>query len=1289
MGLENIMPTTVFFNEIHYDNAGADANEAIEIAGAAGTDLNGWKILLYNGSNGQVYDTIDLTGVIGDQQNGYGTISFARAGIQNGAPDGFALVDAVGNVVQFLSYEGAMTASNGAAAGLTSTDIGVSQNGTEAAGLTLQLKGSGTTAEDFTWSAPTAGSLGGVNADQSFGGGPVASPGTLAINDVSVAEGDSATTDMIFTVTRSGGSDGAVSADWTIDLGSVELTDLADGQALTGTISFADGATSAQVLVSVNGDVEFEGNESLTITLSGATGGAAISDASGTGTILNDDAAPPAPPANVFINEIHYDNGGTDSGEAIEIAGVAGTDLSGYRLVLYNGSTIPGAAPSYATVDLSGTIDDEGAGYGAVSFSFPSNGIQNGASDGVALIGPDGSVIQLLSYEGVFTAAAGTPAAGVTSTDIGVSEAGSTPAGQSLQLIGAGASAADFDWQGEAASSFGTLNAGQSVIAGNGTGQIRANDAIVIEGDSGSVNLIFTVRRAGGLDQAASVDYAIVLDGTADAADLVAGTPLSGTVTFAAGASSATITLPVQGDLLAEGNETLSLTLSNPVGNVEIVDGSAIGTIINNDPIVLSIGAIQGAGHMSEYVGQTVSTTGIVTAVDSNGFYMQDALGDGDAATSDGVFVFTSTAPTVSVGDAVSVRGAVAEFAADAQALSLTEIVSPTVTVQSSGNALPQAVLIGVDGILPPNATIDDDGLTSFDPTQDGIDFWESLEGMRVTIQDAQAVSNTNGFGETDVVASFGAGATGLNDRGGLTVSEGDFNPEKIQIDDDSAIYAGFAPNYSIGDRLSDVTGIVNYAFDYYEVLVTAPVTVVEDVTLGRETSSLTGTATQLSIATFNVENLDASDNKFDILASDIVYNLQAPDIIAVQEIQDTDGAGSGSDLSGATTAQGLIDAIFATSGLVYAYVEVAPTQAGTTGGEPGGNIRNGYLYNVGRVDYVEGSATLIEGTPYNNSRSPLVAQFSFGGETITAINVHFTSRGGSDPLWGNDQPADNAGEAGRAAQAAGVKDYVATLLADDPSLNISILGDWNGFYFEGAQTQLTDPAQGGVFTNLNSLLPEEERYSYLFEGNAQQLDNILVTGGLYTGAQYDAVHMNSQLSGERPTDHDPQLALLSLDTDVGTGTAGDDDLKGTAFADMLNGLDGNDILRGGAGDDILNGGLGDDLFIGGKGSDSMTGGAGRDLFRFDDNGVDGSRDYIFDFTNYIDVIDLSGIDANVNTVEDDAFVRIGKARFSGSAGELRLVSGILYGDTDGDKVADFSVQIFGTSHVFAADIIL
>ena len=176
--------TSVFFNEIHYDNAGADEGEAIEIAGQAGTDLSGWSILLYNGNGGTVYNTINLFGSFANQQNGFGTLKFFQPGIQNGAPDGMALVDATNNVIQFLSYEGSFTAVGEAANGLTSTNIGVAESSSTSVGYSLQLRGAGTDSSDFTWAAAMANTFGAVNTGQTFTGGgqqPVPEPSTILL----------------------------------------------------------------------------------------------------------------------------------------------------------------------------------------------------------------------------------------------------------------------------------------------------------------------------------------------------------------------------------------------------------------------------------------------------------------------------------------------------------------------------------------------------------------------------------------------------------------------------------------------------------------------------------------------------------------------------------------------------------------------------------------------------------------------------------------------------------------------------------------------------------------------------------------------------------------------------------------------------------------------------------------------------------------------------------------------------------------------------------------------------
>jgi predicted extracellular nuclease len=741
----------------------------------------------------------------------------------------------------------------------------------------------------------------------------------------------------------------------------------------------------------------------------------------------------PAHGQAVFINEIHYDNAGTDAGEAIEIAGPAGTDLTGWSLVLYNGS---GGAP-YNTRALAGVIPDQQNGFGTLVFSYPVNGIQNGAPDGVALVDGGGQVVQFLSYEGVFTAVGG-PANGQASVAIGVSESGTTPVGFSLQLRGTGTSATDFIWGARAAATFGAANNGQT------------------------------------------------------------------------------------------------FQVSGP-------------------PPAVTIMQIQGAGHLSPLAGQRVSTTGVVTALAHNGFYLQDQVGDGDPATSDAIFVFTSAAPAVRVGDGLQVVGFVNEFVPGGTGtnnLSTTELLAPTIAVLSTGNPLPAPVVIGIAGLTPPTEIIDDDGFATFDPAQDGIDFYETLEAMLVEIRDAVVVAPRNQFGEIFVVAG---GATGQNLRGGITIGPDDFNPERIQIDD--ALLPEGLPAVNVGDRLGSVVGVVSYGFGNFEVLAATAPTVTPGG-LERETSPLVGDGHRLTVATFNVENLDPGDGpRINDLADTIVNRLRAPDILAVQEIQDNNGAANDAVVDAGETYAALILAIVSAGGPAYDFRDVPPVDD-QDGGEPGGNIRVGYLFNPERVTFVDRGTpssttateivrdpTGVHVTPspgridptnpaFTNSRKPLVGEFLFPADRprnrLFVINNHFTSKGGSAPLFGAMQPPFDGGSEQRQAQAEVVNGFVRALLEADPHAKVIVLGDLNDFWFSTPLEILRAGAAGPVLTNLHDTLPATERYTYVFEGNAQTLDHILVSANLASRVEYDIVHANAEFA-ERASDHDPPVARFTL----------------------------------------------------------------------------------------------------------------------------------------------------------------
>lgn len=164
--LASIIP---FINEIHYDNIGADNNEFVEIVALANSDLSLWYLYTYNGSNGEVLNSYNLSNAtLINQQYGFDFIVMNINGLQNGSPDGLVLTDAMGAIIQFLSYEGDFVATNGVAQGLTSTNIGVSESNSTPRGFSLQLSGIGSKYADFTWQDPQLNSAGGQNRQQSF-----------------------------------------------------------------------------------------------------------------------------------------------------------------------------------------------------------------------------------------------------------------------------------------------------------------------------------------------------------------------------------------------------------------------------------------------------------------------------------------------------------------------------------------------------------------------------------------------------------------------------------------------------------------------------------------------------------------------------------------------------------------------------------------------------------------------------------------------------------------------------------------------------------------------------------------------------------------------------------------------------------------------------------------------------------------------------------------------------------------------------------------------------------------
>lgn len=572
------------------------------------------------------------------------------------------------------------------------------------------------------------------------------------------------------------------------------------------------------------------------------------------------------------------------------------------------------------------------------------------------------------------------------------------------------------------------------------------------------------------------------------------------------------------------------------------------------DPIDAKIHDVQGAAHLSPLAGKVVgNVTGVVIAKSGNGFWFQDPQPDDNPATSEGLFVFTSSAPTVSVGDAVTVQGTVAEFrpggAGGVTNLTTTELTQAKITVTGTA-AVPAPTIVGPGGRVPPSTVIDNDSsgdvetTGTFDPAQDGLDFWESLEGMWTGINKPEVTGPTSSFRELSVVPA-GAGVRTV--RGGIVLQKTDSNPERILLDD----LLVPIPDAKTGDKLAGtVAGVVDYAFGNFKLLPTTTPTVI-DGGVKREATKASSLL-QVSVATFNVENLDPSDGdaKFDGLAQAVVKNLAAPDIIGLEEVQDNDGATNSGTTAANVTLDLLTAAIVKAGGPKYAYRQIDPVN-NAEGGEPGGNIRVAFLYRTDKpVKFVDraggGSAVATTvttdrfGRPHLSAspgrvdpanpawaatRVPLAGEFTWLGQSLFVVVNHFSSKGGDNPLWGRTQPPVQSSAPKRHEQAQAVRSFVDGIFAKDKGANVIVLGDLNDFDF----SETTDILVGSGKTALIDMprtLPLKERYSYVFEGNSQILDQILISKNLQPASTYDVVHMNAEFP-DQISDHDPQVVRV------------------------------------------------------------------------------------------------------------------------------------------------------------------
>lgn len=611
------------------------------------------------------------------------------------------------------------------------------------------------------------------------------------------------------------------------------------------------------------------------------------------------------------------------------------------------------------------------------------------------------------------------------------------------------------------------------------------------------------------------------------------------------------------------------------ISDAQFRTGSANITLTIEPPII-AIHDIQGGGSVSPHVGELVATTGVVTGLKTNGFFIQtpDAEVDGDPNTSEGVFVFTSSTPpaAATVGNSVKVTGTVQEYipSADPYSPPMTELTgSPTVTLLATGNTLPTPIT-----------------LTAADTDPAGsLEQLERYEGMRVhvdsltvvgptlgSVSAANATGNSNGVFYaviSGVARPFREPGIQVPDPlpagSPCCVPRFDGNPEMLQVDSDGQV-GGTKLEVTAGASVTSVTGPLDYSYRTYMIL---PDPGSQPTVVGNHNAIPVPLAcpAEFTVASFNLQGFydtvndpstsdsvlttTAFNNRLNKASLAVRGVLRNPDILGVEEVENL------------PTLQAIADKI---NNDALAAGDGNPNyQPFLMEGNDIGGIDVGFLVKGSRVNVVdvvqEGKdATYID--PLNgqpalmNDRPPLILHAAVQPPVgtpypVTVVVNHLRS------LLSVDDPVDGPRvRAKRAAQAEFLAGLIQTRQTANPNEPILSVGDFNAYQFSDGYVDVmgtlkgtpapfdqvvlaTNPLVTPVLIELGDFVPADQKYSYVEAGNAQVLDHILSTGNLMSRfdglfyARNDADFPESYRSDpsrpERISDHDAPVAYFRL----------------------------------------------------------------------------------------------------------------------------------------------------------------
>ncbi|VTX79382.1 endonuclease/exonuclease/phosphatase family protein [Gemella haemolysans] len=568
---------------------------------------------------------------------------------------------------------------------------------------------------------------------------------------------------------------------------------------------------------------------------------------------------------------------------------------------------------------------------------------------------------------------------------------------------------------------------------------------------------------------------------------------------------------------------------------------------------VKNIGEVQGESHASPLVGKEVVINNVVvTKTDKTGFYVQDKVSDNNPKTSDAVYV--ASKDKVELGDLLKVQGTVKEgymeeysvkpgqtFKKPAGSLTVTQIINATITKLGKAD-LPKA--LNISEKMPKD--IVDNTPTKYNPETEALDYWESLEGMRVEVTKPK-VTGPQYKGDIYVLPGDYKGQK-LNNIGGVNLRPGVQNTEVLPITVGNKFVAKAKDYFN-----ENIIGVVTYKNKTYKIDPSS-VPAIQDGGLKREVSKIYPSEDKLTIASYNIENFSANNSghdetpeeKVDKIANSFIKEVHSPDIITLIEVQDNNGGVNDGTVDGVKSGEKLAQRIKSLGGPDYKYTEIAPVD-GKDGGKPGANIRVAYLYNPKRVTLIgkekggsEEAARFVNGhleknparidptsVHFEKVRKSLAAEFDFKGERIVVIANHLKSKLGDDAIYGSNQPSVENTRPKRIEEAKILNAFIKEGLRQNPNLKFVLTGDFNDFEFSDSVRTIV----GNELVNLMAEHEQGDRYSYFYRGSNQSLDNILISKNIKDKVVFSPVHINASFMEEhgRASDHDPVVVQIDF----------------------------------------------------------------------------------------------------------------------------------------------------------------